>query len=420
MNKTDIPFSAEERASLRSHGIVLFLDRVIFDAQPPMPKDRIAAIEAQCAGPLPEALLALWTHTAGGRLDYDLSASMNGNAEALSWSELFWDGSDGYRDLQGWIEHEQELAQEAAMEEGRIWNGKLTHLPFGGFEYLERIYAVVKPGPEHGRIVAWKRGLPPAWRHALHEDGVSALAPDLQGAFAALHLDEDPLAPVSDYFSGQSLLEYLDDRCEGHGLDRHLMEKLLAHYRRAVVDWRMPLANGTLREQPSAARAALRHAIATDDPGLVAELSAGGVSFNEPLQGSALAVDVAVGAAAFHAALALVRAGAPVAGAVLSSIHSAIPMELTSALLAAGAVPEVAAIVKCAACGAPESALLIADACARAGIDGLRAAFAMERDAMLAELKTTLRKVRDGKLGHYLGAAGLSERIQRLQGFSLV
>lgn len=419
MNKPEIRFSAEELASLRSHGIVLFFDRVIFDAQPPMPTERIAAIEAQCAGPVPAALVALWSHTAGGRLDYDLSVSMNGNVEAVSWSELFWDGSSGYRDLQGWIEHEQELAAEAADEEGHVWNGKLTHLPFGGFEYLDRIYAVVKPGAEHGSIVAWKRGLPPAWKHALHEDGASTFAPDLRGAFAALHLDEDPLAPVSDYFSGQSLLEYLDDRCDGHGLERNLMEKLMAHYRQAMVDWRTPLANGTLREQPGAARAALRHAIASDDPRLVAELAAGGVSFDGPLQGSAWATDVAVSSGAFSAALALVRAGAPVAGDVLGGIDSAIPPELAGALLARGATPGAAAIVKCAACGAAESALLIADACVQAGID-VAAVFAMERNTTLAELKATLLKVRAGKLGHYLGAAGLSERIERLQGFSLV
>jgi hypothetical protein len=88
-----------------------------------------------CAGPIPEALVALWQETAGGRLDYDLALPMNGNIESVSWSELFWDGSDGYHDLQGWIEHEQALAADAAAENGAPWSGKLTHLPFGGFEY---------------------------------------------------------------------------------------------------------------------------------------------------------------------------------------------------------------------------------------------------------------------------------------------
>ncbi len=414
----DVQFSPEEIATLREHGVVLFADRVIFEAQPPMAESRIAEIEAQCAGPIPEALAALWRQTAGGRLDYDLSLPMGGNVESVSWSELFWDGSDGYRDLQGWIAHELELAEEAAGEEGRSWSGKLTHLPFGGFEYLDRVYAVVEPGPEHGNITAWKHGLPPAWTHALHEDSVSTIAPDLYGAFATLHLDEDPLGSTSDYFSGQALLQYLDDRHQDHGLDLDLMDKLVRFYCRAVIDWRAPLADGTLRRLPATARAALHHAIATDDAELVAELAAAGISFEGPQQGSALATDIAIGKNAFAAAMALVRAGAPVAADALRNIDGQISPELTSALLANGAEPSVAAIAKCAACGAPASAHLIADACTEAGID-VPAAFAAERDAMLAELEATLLEVRDGSQGHYLGAEGLAERIDHLQTFSL-
>ncbi|AVQ81464.1 MULTISPECIES: SMI1/KNR4 family protein [unclassified Variovorax] len=414
----DIRFTPEELSTLREHGVVLFANRVIFDAQPPMPQARIAAVQSLCAGPIPGGLLALWEVTAGGRLDYDLSLEMNGNLEGISWTELFWNGSDGYHDLQGWIDHELELAQEAAEESGEPWSGKLTHLPFGGFEYTDRIYAVVEPGAEHGQIVAWKKGLPPAWTHALHEDSVNTVASDLMGAFAALHLDEDPLAPTSDYFAGQTLLEYLDDRHEEHGLDLDLMDKLVAFYSRAVVDWRTPLAEGTLRHKPSLARVALRHAIATDDADMVAQLAAAGVGFDGPLQGSALAVDVAVGNGAFAAAAALVRAGAPVPADALGSIDGQISPELTAALLANGAEPDVAAIVKCAACGAPASAHLIAEACERAGID-VAPAFVADRDAMLLELETTLAQMQDGKLGHYLGQEGIAERIEHLQAFRL-
>jgi phosphoenolpyruvate synthase/pyruvate phosphate dikinase len=78
----------------------------------------------------------------------------------------------------------------------------------------------------------------------------------------------------------------------------------------------------------------------------------------------------------------------------------------------------VAAIVKCAACGAPASAHLIADACTQAGID-VPPAFVVDRDAMLLELETALAKMRDGKHGHYLGQVGLAERIEHLQTFRL-
>ena len=61
---------------------------------------------------------------------------------------------------------------------------------------------------------------------------------------------------------------------------------------------------------------------------------------------------------------------------------------------------------------------LIADACTQAGID-VPPAFVADRDAMLAELETTLREVRDGSQGHYFGAEGLAERIEHLQTFRL-
>jgi len=89
----NIRFSPEEISTLRAHGVVLFADRVIFDAQPPMQAQQLAAVQALCAGPIPEALVALWQETAGGRLDYDLALPMNGNIESVSWSEIFWDGS---------------------------------------------------------------------------------------------------------------------------------------------------------------------------------------------------------------------------------------------------------------------------------------------------------------------------------------
>lgn len=416
----DTTFSPAELATLREHGIVLFANRVIFDAQPPMAVEQIAAVQAQCAGPIPQPLLALWQHTAGGRLDYDLTLAMDGNQEAISWSELFFHDSEGYHDLPGWIAHEQEIAEEAAVEAGHAHSGLLTHLPIGGFEYLDRIYVVVEAGAEHGQVIAWKQGLPPAWTHRLHEDGISPIAADLYGAFAALHLNEDPLAPAGDYFSGQALIEHLDDRHEEHGLDLDLMDKLIAFYRRAMVDWRTPLADGTLRHHPALAQLAVRHAIATDDGELVAELAAAGVPFDGPLQGSAIATDVAIGHGAFVATAALVRAGAPVAPDALAHIDSAISPELTAALLANGAEPSVAAMVRCVACGAPASARLIGEACAQVGID-VPAAFDTDRAVALAELESALAKVRDPAeaYGHYLGAEGLAERIQHLRDFSL-
>ncbi len=417
---TDEHFSAAELDTLRAHGIVLFARRVIFDARPPMPPERLAAVQTACAGPLPATLVALWQQTAGGRLDYDLALRMHGNEEAIHWAELFHDnsGSDGGPGLQDWIERERQRAEEAARGSGTAWNGRIAALPIGGFEHSDRIYVVVGPGDTHGQVIAWKQGLPPAWTHELHQDSLGFLAVDLNAAFAALHLDEDPLATTGESPTGQTLLEYLDDRHESHGLDLDLMDRLVAFYRQAVVDWRTPLAEGSLRHHPGLAKVALRHAAVTDDADLVAELAAAGVALDGPLQGSALATDLALEHNAFAATAALVRAGAPVAPDALRRIDEAVSPELTAALLGHGARPDAAGMVNCVACGAPASARLIADACARAGID-VAAAYARERDAALAELEAALVRVRDGDLGHYLGREGLTQRIGHLRDFRL-
>lgn len=411
-------FGDEELAQLRSHGIVLFARRVIFDAQPPMTEAQIAAVQALCAGPLPPELLALWRLSAGGRLDYDLHLHMNGNEESVVWNELFWNGSDGPRDLQGWIDHEREGAQQAAADSGEPWDGKLTLLPFGGFEDSDRVYAVVEPGPDYGHVLAWKQGLPAPWPHEMHEDGMTTVAHDLCAAFEALQLDEDPLAPADDYFTGQTLLEYLDQRHQEHGLPLETMDRLIAFYRSAMVDWRTPLAAGTLGQAAPLARVALRHAIATDDAELVQKLAAAEVALDGPLLGSAIATDLALSHGAHHAAEALVRAGAPVAHDALDCIDSAVSPELVGLLLERGAEPSTTAIAECVACGAPAAARLIADAYAQSH-DDVVSAYAAARDGMLAELEAALVEVHAGRLTHYLGSAGLTKRVDHLQSFEL-
>ncbi|MDN4586894.1 SMI1/KNR4 family protein [Xenophilus aerolatus] len=410
-------FTADERATLRAHGIVLFAQRVIFDAQPPMPQAQIDAVQALCAGPLPAGLLALWRETAGGQLDYDLRLRMGDNDEAISWSELFWNGSDGYHDLQGWIEHELELAGESAADDGVEWDGKLSYLPIGGFEYLDRIYVIVDAlHPANGEVLAWKKGLPAAWQHRLHEDSLATLADSVEGAFAALHLDEDPLSPTGDHFSGQALLEYLDERHESHGLALELSDKLVTFYRQAMRDWRGALQAGTLAEDAGLAHIGLRHAIHTDDAALVRALAGAGIGLDAPLQGSANAVDLAVGHGAWSAAAALLDAGAPVAADVLDSIDHALAPELTARLLAAGAQPDADAMAQCVACGAPASARLIGEALRARGED-VPHAFDAARARLLEDLEGSLAKVREGRLSHYLGAEGLMQRAEHLRAF---
>ena len=273
-------FSEADIHALRAHGIELFAGRVIFAAQPPMDEDAIAAVQAHCAGPLPPALLALWRQTAGGRLDYNLSVEVATSAgpriAAVSWCELFYDGSDFYRDLQGWIENEEEQAWETAEDAGEEWSGKLAYLPIGGFEYCDRISAVTSPGaPDDGGMLAWKMGLQPAWAPALTEDAVATFAPSLLAAFACLALHGDPLASNGEYGAGSELLAYLDT-CRSNGLPAPLADALLAFYLRARIDWRALLQAGTLPTHPYAVRVALRHAVEQDDAALLRHIHASG------------------------------------------------------------------------------------------------------------------------------------------------
>lgn len=286
-------FSEADIRVLRAHGIALFAGRVIFDAQPPMDEDAIAAVQAHCAGPLPPALLALWRHTAGGRLDYDLSlevaTSEGPRIEAVSWSQLFYDGSSFYRDLQGWIEYEEQQAWEAAEAAGEnpgdSWSGKLRCLPIGGFEYCDRIYAMTSPGAsDDGGMLAWKMGLPPAWTPALTEDTVATFAPNLPAAFARLALHDDPLAPSDEYGHGSELLAYLDD-CRANGLPAPLADALLAFYLRACIDWRGLLEAGTLAAHPYALRVALCHAVEQDDAALLRRIHASGARMDDLVAG---------------------------------------------------------------------------------------------------------------------------------------
>lgn len=358
-------FSADDIQSLRQHGIALFADRVLIAVQPPLDEARIDEIEAACAGPLPDALRDLWRLTAGGELAYDLHARMDGNEEALSWSELFYDGSDQYRDLAGWIEHEQECAEEAAAERGEAWDGKLRYLPIGGFEYCDRIYVCVEPGPRAGSIVAWKQGLP-GWTHALQQDAIATVAADLHAAFAALYLEQDIDDPDS---TGIRVLEYLDERVADHGMPQALADKLAAQ----------------------------------------------GVGFDQPLRGSALALDVALTQHAYAAARALLRAGTPVSAEAIHRFDRKPPADLVAQLLARGARADGLGVARCVACGSPEAARVIA---AAAG-EGIAAAYAEARDAMATRYEEDLRRVRAGKLGHYLGADGLAERVANLRAFVL-
>lgn len=194
-----------DEAVLAQHGLAVFEGRIVYEAQPPVSQRELARIAARLSGPIPDGLLALWQVCYGGRLDYDLVARLGDRTVPVSLRELFYPGSDGYHDLDGWMDHELELATDAAYEAELEPPRRLDFLPFGGFEYLERVYVVVRPGPEHGSVVYYRQGLPPAWDDP---GGVTRLAADVRGLFAQLVLHEDPRSPApGSYASGTEVLD---------------------------------------------------------------------------------------------------------------------------------------------------------------------------------------------------------------------
>lgn len=394
-------FSAAELARLRAHGFVIFADRVIFGAQAPMSDAAIEEVAQRCASPLPAPLVELWRTTAGGSLDYDLSVRTDDDeVEAYSWTELFHHGSDGVRDLQGWIDHE--LAQTPGKKAGK----KLLALPIGGFEHDERIYVFVGPGASHGAVFAWQEGPPPRWTRAKPGPTVVRIADDLRGAFAALTLTEKP-GP------DRVFLDHVEGKVAA-GLGWPLAKKLVAYYQRAVA---APPSPAALRHDPEAALRALTAAIKRDDGAAVREL-ARRAPLDRPIAGPHLPLQFAVSVGFFAAANALLDAGAPINAGGFEFLHQDAPPALVQALLDRGAEPTVLAIVNCARDGQPASADLLARAYAACHPD-LRSRFDKARAAALAQERKDLKASKAGRFLHHGGEEAIERNIRNLETYAL-
>jgi SMI1 / KNR4 family (SUKH-1) len=401
-------FAADELSALAEHGIVFFADRVIFDAQPPMTAQQISEVECFCNGALPNELVSLWKCTAGGRLDYDLTLPMGDHQMEVSWLELFYTGSDGYRDLQGWIDHEIECAEEAAQDAQRAWSGKINYLPIGGFEYCDRIYVCVDPA-EYGEVIAWQKGLPPAWKYRLHEDGVTTVAKDLISAFKALHLTHDPLNAANG--SRTALLEYLAVRCQNHGLPESLEQKVIAFYRQSLVDWHTPLMDGSLQPHSPLARMALRQVLEDNQSPLLEKLIPL-VGINDALQAAAPPLILALNAGSFECVEVLLKCGAAVPEDAMEFIRKGMPTTLTLGLLKGGSRPVASAVALCVADGEYDSANAIL-----AAAPTLFSTYPHARDKLLKETQQALSQdLKHGSGGNVSGAT-LKQRIERLGAF---
>lgn len=348
----------ELEEAARDNGIAIFEGRIITDAQPPASSEIVREIEARCGAALPPGLLALWRTSFGGALDYDLEVAFDGVVRAFSFTELFYPGSSHYHDLWGWMEHETTLAEEAADETGRTWDGKLAYLPFGGFEYLDRLYVCLEEGPDYGAVFAWAKGLPPAWTFALNKDSIARVADDVPALFRQLFLSSDPFQEGEEFRAGLEMAEVVDEIAAEHDA---LGAELTAIARAAVLDWRPALEDGTIASSPAALRLALSHASQNDDRALMTALFAQGCEIDEPLAGGRSLFEHAVSREPIDTALWLAELGADVGGAFECGAH-ALSREQAEEFLGRGARVTGQAAMAAARSGDIGTARILADA----------------------------------------------------------
>ncbi|MFM9863078.1 MAG: SMI1/KNR4 family protein [Micropepsaceae bacterium] len=385
---------------MAKRGFAVFEDRLIYDAQPPVDDATLAKIEAKCAGPLPEGLKALWRTAFGGSLDYALEIELGDQIVEFSFTELFYPDSGGYHDLWGWIDHEVGLAGQAAQESGATFDGRLRYLPFGGFEYLDRLYVCVEPGPRHGSVLAWMQGLPPAWVLRLNQDSAGTIAGDVPSLFRLLDLNEDPFADgVSDIATGTQVAGEIAELARE---DAALAASLKQIVQGSVVDWRAAAASGSLARSPRLLRLAILDACERGDRDALARLEASGCNIKAQLRSGGSALDFAL--AQGHSALAewLITRRFDVTNAVRNGASKS-PPDLVRRLLKAGAKADPIAARSAALAGLHESAVLIAGALSnadrRALVDGLDPEKAGADGPAVKALRDACLKMRSGWFG---------------------
>lgn len=324
---------------MREAGIALFADRLILKAQPSINDTALAEVAEHCAGPVPEPLVELWRTSFGGRLDYDLRVDLGGHDVALSFHELFYPDSHGYQDLWGWIRHEEELARTHQPD----WSGRLSYLPIGGFEYLDRIYVCTTEAPDHGTVVCWQEGLPPGWELD-PGDRAGPLATHLHALFGQLMLEHDPWE--SDDEAGEEMRHAIDGLLDsGDPRIRATGAELRRLVRATVLDWRTALEQGTLAGQARLRRLALERAAINDDLVLLQRIVAEGCRPEEEVGAGLTPIDVALLHEAFTVVEWLLGQRVPVDNCLRVGSHS-VNLDLARNLLARGATVDAFTLIR--------------------------------------------------------------------------
>ena len=406
---SELTLAEESRA--RDEGYVVHRGKLIYDVQPPITDAEREIVEAQCVGPIPAELLALWEKTFGGRVDYDLGVELEVGGVTrnytASFAELFYPESDHYHDLYGWIGHEREL-----LAERRGGRPKLEMLPFGGFEHLERLYVSLRP-EDHGSVWIWAQGLPPAWKLQLNEDSVARVADSVDALFDRIRLDGDPFAPAEgEYPNGMEALECIDDDFEA---EDPLREKLRAVLRAGMFDWRATVAHydGSPRAREALVQA-LRHVAAHDDLALADQLVAQKVPLDLSFQGGQGVLTLALAQGSFSVAARLLRVrrrlGEPVVVAA-----PGISQELVEELIHRKVPFEAESLISIAEPGGVEEAVFIAQTGKRAGTKKEWKQLRKRLVEVSDQLDDSAIAVDNGELSSNLGADEYRDRAANLR-----
>jgi hypothetical protein len=341
-------------------GLAVFEAKIIFKAQPPVSDAEIARIEDGLAGPVPADLVALWKICYGGRIDYDLDVCFGAHIHKFSFGELFYPRSGSYHDLDGWMAHERDLIVENDTSTNHDSSLPLEFLPFGGFEYLERLYVRVG-SHDYGAIYAYAQGIPPDWSLNLHENSSARVADSVRALFQLLYLARNPFTASPDTFpTGLDAIEAIEQARSAGTLGGSDASSLHAMLTAAIADWRSGLDRGTLSGNPRLARLALAHVAETGDVALLQRLEQQGVDLASPLTGGGGLLDHALIHGHVGLAQALLDRGLKAGEQTLQCAPDNAEPALLLRLHQAGAAPNQYAVLKAARAGRFETAELLA------------------------------------------------------------
>lgn len=343
---------AELSASSQSRAISVFEDRLILSAQPPITEATLTEIEAVCAGPIPPELKDLWRVSFGGRIDYDLSLSLDGMDLPFSFTEIYYPESGTLLDF--W----DRIAEEQAARGGEDSAAPLDYLPFGGFEQHEVLYVCVKPGSDYGSVFASMDATPWTGALGLKESAAAKVTSDLRALFRKLALHTDPFAPDADPLTaGSDMVAEIEAFAQSEPQRASALRDLV---RASVLDWRGALQTGEVVQNPSLQSLALEQCAAGGDLLGLQRLASLGCDLRQRLSGSGNALDHAMARGQTEAARWLMARGLDVSTALINGAGFA-SAEITRELLRRGAHVNVTAIAQAASKGQKDSARLMAD-----------------------------------------------------------